>query len=150
MKTLGKYAMITGLLIGLSTGTSSLADGIADTPLPSLLNATSSTKHIFSISTVRDENGMTTSFHCTSTEKADGNDIVWGVEVVDNATLENDVSVGEGVMALPPGQTGVISIDDTAAFVEDTTLIGIATATDRGAARILADSPKTHLCCLSP
>lgn len=144
MKTLRKFATITGLILGLSAGTPALAtaDGIADTPLPSLLNASGPTKHVFSVSTIRDGNGMTTSFHCTSTKETGGDDIVWGVEVFDEGTLDNDVAVGEGVMTLFPGQTGVISIANTAAFAENTDLVGIATATERGSARILADSNK--------
>ena len=143
MKMLGKFAIITGLLMGLSAGTPSLATavGIADRPLPSLAGATSSTKHVFSVSPVMSFNGVTTSFHCTSSEKTGGKNIVWGVEVFWQGNLENDVSAGEGVMTLFPGQTGLISIDDTVAFVENADLPGVV-VDSRGSARILADSNK--------
>ena len=142
MKTLGKIATITGLIIGLSAGVHALANAasIADTPLPSLLGATSSTKHLYSITGVRSLGNITTSFHCTSTEKTGGKNIVWGLELFDNTFLENDVSVGEGVMTLLPGQTGIISVINTVTFVGDVDLPGINVF--KGAARILADSTK--------
>ena len=142
MKTFHKLAIITGLLIGLSAGTPSQATTvIADRPLPSLPGVTSPTKHVFSVNPVISFNGVTTSFHCTSSEKTGGKDIVWGVEMFLNDNLVNDVTAGEGVMTLFPGQTGVISIHNSRTFVENADLPGVV-LDNRSSARILANSNK--------
>ena len=98
MQTLGKLATITGLVVGLSAGTPSLsaAASITDTPLPMLNGATKNSKHIYSVTGVRNGTGITTRFICTSLEKTGGSSFRWGVEVVDfDGTLENDVTMGE-------------------------------------------------------
>lgn len=142
MKTLGKFAIITGLICGLSAGTPALAiaDALADTPLPSLPNTDNPTKHLFSVNTVTNVPGITTSFHCTSTKKMGGENIRVGIEIFENGVVQNDVSVGAGVAVVPPGWTRTISIDNTATFVEISHLDDIAIS--RGSARILADSNK--------
>ena len=142
MKTVGKFVIITGLVLGLHACALSLAwaDSFADTPLPDLPTTSKPTKHVFSVSSVMDLPNLTTSFHCTSTEKSDGKTIRWGVEVFENGSVKNDVSVGEGFNLLQPGKTRVISIANTATFSESDTFDTPIVL--RGSARILADSRK--------
>ena len=141
MKPLYTFAIVTGLFLGLSLGGPSpaTADSVADMPVPSLLGATGPTKHIYTVPNIMNFVN-TTSFHCTSTEKTGGKNIRWGVEVYSAGILWNDVTIGEGVTTLHPGDSDIISLQDTGLFTENDTLdiLGIF----RGAARILADSNK--------
>ena len=142
MKIVGKCAIITGLILGLSAGTPTLAraNSFADTPLPALPGASKPTRHVFSVSSVMDLPNLTTSFHCTSTEKKDDKTIRWGVEVFENGLVKNDLSIGEGYTLLNAGRTRVISIANTATFSESDTFD--TPIVIQGSARILADSNK--------
>ena len=139
MKTLGKLAIVTGLLMGLGTEPSlAQAASIADTPLPTLPGATASINHVYSVPGVVNNNHVTAAFHCVSKEKAGGKNIRWGVEVFDNGTIENDVSAGEGVLTLSPGHSAHISLDYALSLDFEESLGDPNVSA--GAARILADS----------
>ena len=141
MKTLGKCAIITSLIFGLSASTPALADGIADAPLPALPGIPNDpTKHVFSVNTVTNMPGMTTYFQCTSTEKTGGKAIRVGIEVFANGIVQNDVSAWEGVMTLQPGQSHSISIKSTSSLIDTFDLGDIAII--KGSARIVANSNK--------
>lgn len=145
-KTLTKLITILGLVMGLTglTHQPASANGLTD-PLPILFGTTKRAIHVYSVPSVRSSlgtngNSVTTTFRCASTEKTGGQDIVWAVEVFSSSSgLRNDVTVGQGVLTLPPGDTDVISIYDTAVFVEEGVLREFVS---HGSARILATSTK--------
>ena len=80
-------------------------------------------------------------FFCTSMEKGGGNDITLGVEWWSGTSFENDVTLGEGVVTVSPGDTVILATHDTAHFQGETVIPG-ATGASQGAARILATSKK--------
>ena len=141
IQTLGKLAIAIGFTVGLGMGTPSLAtaDSLADTPVPILQGTTKSAQHIYSVTGVQNS-GASTAFHCTSTEKTGGKDIVWGVEIFENTRLENDVTNGEGVSVLSPGETNIITTGFTPPF--SGAVIPSLFEVFHGSARILATSNK--------
>ena len=77
---------------------------------------------------------------CTSTEKTGGKELKWGLEVIDyGIQRENDVTLGEGVETLDPGQTKVICTRSVDYFIAEDT-IGDPQV-DIGSARVLAERP---------
>lgn len=131
--------VIAVAVVALSTATMRpAAAGIADTPLL-LLNGTTEAKIIYTVLGVVDSPQAATSFHCTSTVKTGGPNIVVGIELFDNGVLENDVTSGVGVEVISPGDTDIISTRGTSAF-SDFSMGG--TLVVAGSARILATSRK--------
>jgi hypothetical protein len=80
-----------------------------------------------------------TVFICTSMEKTGGTDITLGVEWWSDTSFENDVTAGEGVVIMQPGETKMLSTHNVA-HLQGETLIPNATGASRGSARILATS----------
>lgn len=115
------------------------AAGIGDKTLPLLPGATKA-KLVYTVPYVRSSGSTETSFSCTSTEPAGGADVIVGIEVFDSGILRNDVTLGQGIMTLTPGDTDVISTQDTAALLDDT--FTVAVNVGAGSARILATSSK--------
>lgn len=141
-QTVAKLISILGLILGLTSLSYQLASAatLADTPLPSLPDTTKPTRHVYSVPDVEDGGGITTSFHCTSTEKPLGRAITWAVEIFEDGIVRNDVTAEEGVgLRLLPGRTQIISISDTLVFGASERTIP-STPVSRGSARIIADS----------
>lgn len=107
---------------------------------PPLLNGTEKPKQIL-IATGLHSSSAAAVFFCTSLEKDGGDDITLGVEWWSGTSFENDVTVGEGVVSVSPGDTKILATHDTAHF-QGENVIPSATGASQGAARIMATSKK--------
>ena len=136
-RLLAAVCAITVILVSLPTDA-----GIGDKDLP-LLNG-EKTKLLYTVVGVADWAAISTSFHCTSTERENGKTIEVGIEVFDGqGKLENDVAAGEGTQSIEPGATVTLSTQETILFAEDN-IIDTGPVT-QGSARIFATS-KNVLC----
>jgi hypothetical protein len=107
-------------------------------PVP-LLNGTQKAKHLWTIGGFGTSSTAALVVLCNSTEKAGGNDVTWAVEVFSDSTAQNDVTLGEGVLTMPAGQTWSFATRPTAFFLEDAI---IDVDVSYGSARILSTSAK--------
>lgn len=126
-----------GVLTALGTG-NARAQLIADRP--PLLNGTLKAKQVL-VATGLNSGASVAVFICTSLERTGGKNLTVGVEWWSNASLENDVTAGEGVVVLTPGATVILATNDTA-YYQGEVLIPNASGGERGSARILATSKK--------
>ncbi len=125
------------VLITLSA-TAGWAQQIGDKP--PLLNGTEKAKQVL-VATGLTSSFAAAVFFCTSMEKGGGDDITLGVEWWSGSSFENDVTVGEGVVVVTPGDTVILATHDTVYF-QGETVIPNASGASQGAARILATSKK--------
>ena len=136
-RLLAAICALTALFVSLPTDA-----GIGDKDLP-LLNGEKA-KLLYTVVGVMDSVVLATSFHCTSTERENGQEIQLGIEVFDDfGDLANDVATGAGRISILPGRTVTLSTRDTSAIFEsnfiDTGVIF------QGSARVFATS-KNVLC----
>jgi hypothetical protein len=120
------------------TATAGWARQIGDKP--PLLNGTEKATQVL-VATGFDSAFAAAVFFCTSMEKSGGKNITLAVEWWSGASFENDVTAGEGVVVVSPGDTQILATHNTAHF-QGETLIPNATGATRGAARVLATSNK--------
>lgn len=107
---------------------------------PPLLNGVEKATQVL-VATGFDSSAAAAVFFCTSMEKTGGKTITLGVEWWSGSSFENDVTAGQGVVSLTPGDTKILATHNTAHF-QGETLIPNATGATQGAARILATSNK--------
>lgn len=138
MNTFVKSVFVPVLVFGLSVGPLQAAT-ITDTPLP-LLNGATQARLVYTLTGVVDSTRIATSFHCSSTARSGGDDILWGVEVFENGVVQNDVTAGVGVATLNPGDTDIINTRSGPALNDGNGDLGGPEVQD-GSARILATSP---------
>jgi hypothetical protein len=105
---------------------------------PPLLNGTEKARQVL-VATGLDSVSAAAVFVCTSMEPSGGKSITLGVEWWSGTSFENDVTAGEGVVVVSPGDTQILATHDTVHFQAET-VIPNATGASRGAARILATS----------
>ena len=136
-RLLAAICAIPIILVSLPTNA-----GIGDKDLP-LLNG-EKTKLLYTVVGVTSWNNIATSFHCTSTERSGGKTIELGIEVFsEEGVLRTDVALGEGTVAIAPGETATLSTQKTLAFNEANDLVAFIIW--QGSARIFATS-KNVLC----
>jgi hypothetical protein len=107
---------------------------------PPLLNGSEKASQVL-VATGLDSASAAAVFVCTSMERTGGKDITLGVEWWSGTSFENDVTLGEGVVVMTPGDTRILATHDTAHF-QGETLIPNASGATRGSARILATSKR--------
>lgn len=148
MRSIGTL-LITGTLVASLSGglpTPALGASIGD-PTPILAGTTKKATHLYTVLGVKDTTTKATVFECTAPGKTAGfTPFRWGVEVYQEGSLQNDVTVGEGVhTARFAGDTDTIGTRFTVALIEDISLGGPVVPV--GVARILSES--TKLVCMA-
>jgi hypothetical protein len=76
---------------------------------PPLLNGAIVGKTVYALSGIVDSATQATIVSCTSTARTGGSNITFGVEFFDNGVSQNDLTTGDGVTVVTPGDTDIIS-----------------------------------------
>lgn len=118
--------------------------GFGDKEKP-LLDGTDKSSLVYTISGVHNNTtaGIATYVSCTSREKGETFDpdakvIKFGVEFFSNGVSQNDLTLGEGVQTLTPGDTDNIATGPIGSIVNDD--IGAGNINGIGAARVFSTS----------
>jgi hypothetical protein len=125
------------VVIGALTSPRRAGAGVAD-GVP-LLKGTAKAKVLWTTGGFTTNSNVSALFGCTSTERAGGKSIIWGVEFFEDNAAVNDVTLSQGVVTAPPGATFFVANRDTSLFLEDST---IAQEVSFASARILSTSSK--------